>query len=212
MFHITILLSGKHGRGSNMARLAQACQNGFIPNAAIARVIGTHPSPAIERAQELGLPVSLVSPKAEDYAERLSGLLTEAETDLVCLAGFLRKIPAEVLAKYPARVINTHPALLPAFGGRGMYGIHVHQAVLDYGAKVSGCTVHFADDEYDTGPIILQKAVPVDEDDTVETLATRVLAVEHEIYPLAVKLFAEGRIALEGRRVHILPATPHIRL
>jgi phosphoribosylglycinamide formyltransferase-1 len=209
MFHIAILLSGKHGRGSNMACLAEACRSGLIPNARIARVIGSHSSsPAIERAKGLGLPVSLISPTAEDYADQLIQLLDEAQTDLVCLAGFLRKIPPEVLAKYPGRIINTHPALLPAFGGKGMYGIHVHQAVLDYGAKISGCTVHFTDEGYDTGPILLQKAVPVEDNDTPETLAARVLTVEHEIYPLAVKLIAEGRVKIEGRRVRILPSDP----
>ena len=99
--------------------------------------------------------------------------------------------------------MNTHPALLPAFGGQGMYGAHVHQAALDYGVKVSGCTVHFVDETYDTGPIILQSVVPVQDDDTAETLAARVLAAEHEAYPRAVALFADGRLRLEGRLVRV---------
>lgn len=208
MFQISILLSGKHGRGSNMARLADACQTGYIPHARIGRVIGTHAdSPAVERARELGLPVSIVAGSIEDYPSALRDTLAGAQTDLICLAGYMRRVPDQVLQEYAGRIVNTHPALLPAFGGKGMYGIHVHEAVLAYGAKVSGCTVHFIDEEYDTGPVILQKAVSVEEDDTPETLAGRVLTVEHEIYPLAVKLIAERRVRLDGRRVRILPAS-----
>ncbi len=96
--------------------------------------------------------------------------------DLICLAGYMRKVPDTLIAAYPGRIMNIHAALLPAFGGKGMYGLHIHEAVLDYGAKVSGCTVHFVDGSYDTGPIILQTPVPVEEDDTAETLAARVLA------------------------------------
>lgn len=205
MFHISILLSGSHGRGSNMACLAEACREGHIPNATVANVIGTHSgSPAIERALSLGLPVTVIPWSEEGYAERLLQTLRDAETDLICLAGYLRKIPSVVLAAYSGRIINTHPALLPAFGGKGMYGIHVHEAVLAYGAKVSGCTVHFIEEEYDTGPILLQRAVPVEEDDTPETLAARVLEVEHALYPEAVKFIAEGRVAISDRRVRIL--------
>lgn len=206
MFQISILLSGKHGRGSNMASLAQACEKGFIPHAQIGRVIGTHAdSPAIERAKDLNIPTLIVPWSAERYPEALLQALREAGTDLVCLAGYMRKVPEVVLQEYAGRVVNTHPALLPSFGGKGMYGIHVHEAVLQYGAKVSGCTVHFIDEEYDTGPVILQKAVNVEEDDTPEALASRVLAVEHEIYPQAVKLIAEGRVRMDGRRVRIDP-------
>lgn len=209
MFQISILLSGKHGRGSNMACLAQACRTGFIPQARIARVIGTHAdSPAIERAKSLDLPFAILPYSAEDYPGKLCEQLAKDRTDLICLAGYMRKVPAEVLAAYAGRMVNTHPALLPAFGGKGMYGLHVHQAVIDYGAKVSGSTVHFIDEEYDSGPIILQKAVPVEENDTAETLAARVLAVEHEIYPLAVKLIAQRRVRLEGRHARILPPAP----
>ena len=103
------------------------------------------------------------------------------------------------------RVLNVHPALLPSFGGKGYYGHHVHEAVLEYGAKVTGATVHFIDQKYDTGPIVIQKPVTVLENDTAETLAERVQAVEREIYPEAVRLFGEGRLRIEGRRVHILP-------
>jgi phosphoribosylglycinamide formyltransferase-1 len=118
---------------------------------------------------------------------------------LVCLAGWLHLLPIPDDFRY--RVLNIHPSLLPAFGGKGMYGRRVHEAVLNYGAKISGCTVHFADDTYDTGPIILQKCVPVADNDTPETLAARVFAVECEAYPEAIQLVGFGRVQVQGRRV-----------
>ena len=129
--------------------------------------------------------------------------LDEHEAALCAMAGFLKlwSIPQA----WRGHVLNVHPALLPAFGGKGMYGHHVHEAVLASGAKVSGCTVHFADDEYDHGQIVLQRTVPVLEDDTPATLAARVQEAEREAYPEAVSLFAEGRLRIEGRRVRILP-------
>ncbi|TSC64613.1 MAG: phosphoribosylglycinamide formyltransferase 1, partial [Parcubacteria group bacterium Gr01-1014_106] len=119
----------------------------------------------------------------------------------VVLAGFMHmlRVPEDFLHK----IVNIHPALLPAFGGKGMYGIHVHEAVLEYGAKVTGCTVHFVDEQYDTGPIILQKAVTVREDDTAETLQTRVQEAEREALPEALRYIAEERVTVEDRRVHI---------
>ena len=122
---------------------------------------------------------------------------------MICLAGYMRKVPESVLTAYAGRLMNIHAALLPSFGGQGMFGHHIHEAVLAYGAKVSGCTVHFVDAGYDTGPIILQSVVPVEEDDTPETLAARVLVAEHQTYPEAVALFASGRLTVEGRRVRI---------
>ena len=115
----------------------------------------------------------------------------------------MRKVPAAVVSAYRGRLMNIHAALLPAFGGQGMYGARIHEAVLEYGAKISGCTVHFVDEQYDTGPIICQSAVPVEEGDTPETLAARVLIAEHEAYPHAVALFAAGRLSVAGRRVQI---------
>lgn len=204
---IAILLSGRHGRGSNMQAIAQACSDGRIDGEVVA-VIGNYAdSPALARAQELGLTASVVSSRQDEdaYADALLSALRGADADLVCLAGYMRKVPDAVLDAYAGRMMNIHAALLPAFGGKGMYGRHIHQAVLDYGAKVSGCTVHLVDAGYDTGPIILQTPVWVEEDDTAETLAARVLEAEHRAYPQAVLLFAEGRLRLEGRRVAILP-------
>ncbi len=211
MTRIAILVSGRHGRGSNMQAIAAACASGQI-SGQVAVVIGNAAdSPALARAREIGLPTQAIPYRGITsrigegfYSDALRLALDNAQTDLVCLAGYMRIVPDTVVAEYPGRMMNIHAALLPAFGGQGMYGHHIHEAVLAYGAKVSGCTVHFVDEHYDTGPIILQSAVPVEENDTPETLAARVLATEHETYPRAVALFAAGRLSLEGRRVRVL--------
>lgn len=207
---IAVLVSG-HSRGSNMQAMIDACQRGEI-DGQVVLVIGTRwEAPALQRAQQAGVRTRVVSPRhlsEEEYAQRLLHTLKEAQVDLVCLAGYMRLLPAPVVQAYAGRVMNIHPALLPLFGGKGMYGERVHQAVLETGMKVSGCTVHFVDEQYDTGPIIIQRCVPVEEGDTWETLAARVLVQEHQAYVQAVKLFAEGRLRIEGRCVHILPAKP----
>jgi formyltetrahydrofolate-dependent phosphoribosylglycinamide formyltransferase len=207
---IAILVSGQ-GRGSNMAAIIDACQRGEI-DGKVVLVIGTRDeAPALQRATEKGVSTEVVSPSKlgeEEYARRLLQTLGDAQVDLVCLAGFMRLLPPPVVHAYAGRVMNIHPALLPLFGGKGMYGEHVHRAVLESGMKVSGCTVHFVDESYDTGPIILQRCVPIEEEDTWETLAARVLAQEHQAYVQAVKLFAQGRLRVEGRRVRILPPAP----
>lgn len=207
---IAILVSG-HGRGSNMAAIIDACQRGDI-DGEVVLVIGTRSeAPALQRAAEKGVPTRVISPRnlsEEEYAQRLLHALNEAQVDLVCLAGYMRLLPVPVVQAYAGKVMNIHPALLPLFGGKGMFGEHVHRAVLESGMKVSGCTVHFVDEHYDTGPIIVQRCVPVEEDDTWETLAARVLVQEHQAYVQAVNLFAEGRLRIEGRRVRILPPTP----
>ncbi len=207
---IAILLSGRHGRGSNMQAIAAACASGQIAGE-VALVAGNFSdSPALARAQELGLPTKTVVSRGitsrlgeEFYADSLRLALDDARANLVCLAGYMRKVPDPVVDEYAGRLMNIHAALLPAFGGQGMYGLRIHEAVLEYGAKVSGCTVHFVDEGYDTGPIICQTAVPVEENDTPQTLAARVLIAEHETYPRAVALFAAGRLSVEARRVRI---------
>ncbi len=161
----------------------------------------------VERARNAGIPAAVVRPHDYGGAEPFSAAVTEhlrgADVELVALAGFLSlySFPEQ----YAGRVMNIHPALLPAFGGKGFYGERVHRAVLDYGCKVSGCTVHFADRRYDKGPIIVQKVVPVHEDDDPHALADRVFDRELEAYPEAINLFAEGRLRIEGRRVRVLP-------
>lgn len=202
-------MSGK-GRGTNLQAILDACREGRI-HGRVSIVIGTSArAPALERAQAAGVPTAVVSPKAlgatDPADERILELLQGHEVDLIVLAGFMRLLGPKVLAAYRWRAMNVHPALLPAFGGPGFYGHHVHEAVLQAGAKVSGCTVHFIDEQYDHGPIILQTCVPVEEDDTPETLAARILPKEHETYTRAIQLFAEGRLqVLDGRRVRILP-------
>jgi formyltetrahydrofolate-dependent phosphoribosylglycinamide formyltransferase len=161
----------------------------------------------LERARLHGIPSVTVARK--DHADvgafndALHAALVPYAPDLVLLAGFLS--PFQLRAAYAGRVLNVHPALIPAFSGKGFYGRRVHEAVLASGVRLSGCTVHFADDEYDHGPIILQRSVPVLDDDTPETLAARVALVEREAYPEAVRLFAEGRLEVVGRRVRVRP-------
>jgi phosphoribosylglycinamide formyltransferase 1 len=203
---IGILLSGK-GRGSNMQALIDATRDGRIPGR-IVLVLSTSPgAPALERAESAGVPTRLIP--AEDYPDQdgldtaLADAFERAGAELVCLAGYMRLLGPAFLSRFPGRIMNIHPGLLPAFGGRGFYGRRVHEAVLESGAKVTGVTLHFVDEQYDHGPIILQRVVPVEENDTVDTLAARVLAMEHQAYPEAVRLFAEGRLQIEGRRVRI---------
>jgi phosphoribosylglycinamide formyltransferase-1 len=142
-------------------------------------------------------------PSAEAYGMAIFDACRGAGVEMVVMGGFLKYVP--IPGDFENRVMNIHPALIPAFCGRGFYGARVHQAVLDYGAKVSGCTVHFADNQYDHGPIILQRTVPVLDDDTADSLAHRVFEEECEAYPQAVQWFAEGRIRVEGRLCKLVP-------
>ena len=186
-----------------------ACAVGQIAGRIVV-VIGTRAdAPALERARAGGAAVVVVSPRkyegdAAAYGEALLRQLRRHDVSLVCLAGYMLRLPPAVVAAYPLRVMNVHPALLPLFGGRGMYGEHVHRAVLESGMKVSGCTVHFVDEQYDTGPIIVQSAVPVLDEDTPQSLAARILPEEHRAYVEAVRAFAAGRLRIQGRRVLIV--------
>ena len=162
---------------------------------------------ALEIARANGIDALHISRKQfssdEDYVNRILCELKSRNIELIVLAGYMKKIPPEIIREYPNRILNIHPALLPAFGGLGMYGMNVHKAVIDYGVKITGVTVHIVDEEYDHGPIVMQRAVEVRDDDTPETLAERVLKVEHEIYPQAIKLFVEGKVKISGRKVII---------
>ena len=175
--------------------------------AEIVQVVASRPRiGAIPRAEAAGIPLALASKSVQSSAEFSASVfdpIRRNKADLVILGGFLAlvKIPPD----YRGRVLNIHPALIPLFCGKGFYGLKVHQAVLDAGMKVSGCTVHFADDTYDTGPIILQRTVAVHEDDTAETLAARVFREECKALPEAIELYAAGRLRQEGKRVRILP-------
>lgn len=174
-----------------MAAIARACQEEDFP-ASVATVIAPSGSaPALTAAHELGLHFDIVEP-GDEYGCRLLAAMRELDVDMVCLAGFMRLLPAEVLSSYPNRVLNIHPALLPKFGGKGMYGHHVHEAVLASGDTESGCSVHFVTEQYDEGAVILQRKVPVLPDDTPESLAARILAEEHIAYPEAIKKVLGG--------------------
>ena len=199
------------GGGSNMQAVMDAIDAGRI-NGRIVLVIGDRSSAfALERARNAGIETAVISPKdfptRAEFSQALADRLRAAEVGLVILAGFMFITTAELTDAFAGRMINIHPALIPAFCGKGFYGHHVHEAVLAYGVKVSGCTVHFVELDADAGPIILQRVVPVKEDDTPDTLAARVLAEEHQAMPEAVRLFCADRLRIDGRVVRVLPPT-----
>lgn len=190
------ILIGPKGRGSNMLKLAENCANGAVPGLVAVVISPRDATPAVEAARERGLRVKIIDPKLEEnYGASLLAALAESETEWICLAGYLRLLPPEVLEAYPRRILNVHPALLPKFGGKGMYGRHVHEAVLAAGEKVSGCTVHFVTERYDEGPPILQMRCPVEPDDTPDTLALRVLMLEHQAFSRALAMAIRGEAA-----------------
>lgn len=175
--------------------------------AEVVKVVASRPRiPAIEKAAAAGIALALADRSTRSLAEFSRSVfdpVRQSQADLVVLGGFLSLV--EIPADYAGKVINVHPALVPAFCGKGYHGAAVHRAVIDSGVKVTGCTVHFADATYDTGPIILQKTVPVQDDDTPETIAARVFQLECQALPEAIALYAEGRLRVEGRRVRVLP-------
>lgn len=199
---VAVLLSGE---GTSLENLFDQIDAGRIP-AEVALVISSKPGAGgLARARRRGIPAVAVPRKqyatGAAFNDALHTELGRFEPGLVACLGFLSLF--ELRGRYDGRAINTHPALIPAFCGKGFYGHHVHEAVLASGVKVTGATVHFVDDEYDHGPIILQRAVPVLEGDTPASLAARVQAAERRIVPEAIRLFAEGRLSIEGRRVRI---------
>ena len=193
------------GGGSNFQALLDRKNSGDLHVDFCLLIVNNSNAGAAQRAQRAGIPVEHCAPShfptEEAYVAALQGLLIRYGVDFIALAGYMKKLPRAIVASYRERIVNIHPGLLPAFGGKGMYGLNVHRAVLDYGAKVSGITVHFIDEEYDRGPIILQQAVPVLDNDTVETLASRVLAAEHDNFWRAIEAFSRGTLRVEGRRV-----------
>lgn len=209
-FPIAVLLSGT---GRTLANLLEAINRGALP-ARVCCVIGSKPGiRGLAIATEAGIPPHVIQrrdfPDTEGFSAAIWEVLAMHDVRLVVHAGFLNRLL--IAPGWEGRVINIHPSLLPSFGGQGMYGRHVHEAVLAHGCKVSGCTVHICDDAYDAGPIIAQQCVPVREDDTPETLAARVFAAECALYPAVIRAFAEGRIQQTGRRVTIAPGTPACR-
>lgn len=196
------------GNGSDFLALVKASQHASL-GWEVALLITNNPlAGAIEKAQDNNIPFKVINRKDfEDgaaFLEVMLAALDEFAIDFIGLAGYLRKIPPEIIRRYRQRIVNIHPALLPLFGGKGMYGAKVHQAVIDAGCKVSGVTVHFVSEQYDEGRIIAQRCVPVEDDDDAETLAARVLAVEHRLYPEIVTLFARGKIKVIDNKIKII--------
>lgn len=201
---LAVLLSGG---GTTLQNLIDRIAAGTL-SATIAVVIASRrDAGGLERARQHGIPALVVArneyPDVDRFNDALHAALEDYRFDLIILGGFLS--PFQLRARYTRRVLNIHPALIPAFSGKGFYGMKVHQAVVASGVKVTGCTVHFADDEYDHGPIILQGVVEVRDDDTPESVAARVHELENTLYPEAIRLCAAGRLAVDGRRVRILP-------
>jgi phosphoribosylglycinamide formyltransferase-1 len=194
---IGVLLSG---RGSNFEALADGIASGRIPNAEIALVISSREgAPGLERAKSRGIATRVIPSKGlqrETYDRQVVAVLNEHKVDLVCLAGYMRLLSPYFVAAFPSRILNIHPSLLPSFPG-----LESQRQALEYGVKFAGCTVHFVDENLDAGPIVLQSAVPVKDDDTEDTLSARILQEEHRIYSEAVRIVLEGRYKIEGRRV-----------
>ncbi len=197
MTNIAVFASG---RGTNFAAIIRAVKKGLIRTNLSLLVCDNPKAGAISRAKRAGIEVALV--KREDFArkkefeQKISQYLEEKKIDLIFLAGFMRLLSADFVAKFKHRIINIHPALLPSF--KGTQGI---KDAFDYGAKVTGVSVHFVDEKMDHGQIILQKAIPIDEDDTLELLESKIHKIEHQLYPQAIKLVVEGRLRVEGRKV-----------
>lgn len=201
---VAVLLSGS---GTTLVNLLERIDDGRLDARVVCVVSSKAGVKGVERGEAAGLPTFVVPrrefPDVEEFSSRITEIVDRHSPDLVCCAGFLSAWlfpPA-----YAGRVMNIHPALIPSFCGKGYYGMKVHRAVVETGVKVSGCTVHFANLEYDQGPIIVQRAVPVGHDDTPEDVRRRVFLEECEAYPEAIRLFGEGRLAIDGRRVRILP-------
>ena len=197
--NLAVLISGS---GSNLQALIDACANSDFP-AQIVLVISNNPDAyGLQRARDAGIKTAIINHKDFDnraaFEDEIQAALDKQPIDLICLAGFMRILTAGFVEKWPQRILNTHPSLLPKFGGEGMYGHHVHQAVIDAGEAESGCSIHYVIPEVDQGPVIIQKTVKVMPEDTAETLAERVIAREHIAYPEAVRLLADEKLKKRG--------------
>lgn len=193
------------GRGSNFSAILKAIENGKLLADVKILISNNGEAGALTTAADHDIPVKVINKKDFSsrslFVESILSTLEKHHVNFIALAGYMKKIPPEVIQKFESRILNIHPALLPSFGGKGMYGHFVHEAVIDAGCKVSGVTVHLVDDHYDRGPIVAQRCVAVEEGDTPEILAARVLEEEHRLFSEALQLFAEGRVEIRGRRV-----------
>lgn len=200
--HCAVFASGS---GSNFQALLDRKGSGDLHINFELLISNNSKAGAFEKARKSGVPAIHLPPSNFEseilYTQKLITILEDHKIELIILAGYMKKLPSEVVNKYRNRIVNIHPGLLPAFGGKGMYGSKVHQAVIEYGAKVTGITVHFVDEEYDHGPIILQEIIRVNDTDDFHSLAERVLTVEHANYWRAIESIANGSIRVEGRRV-----------
>lgn len=201
---IAILASGT---GTTLSSILAATKNDTLSAKVVLVVSNKADAGALKIARNSGVLALHLSQKQfespEDLDQAFLCAFKEQNVELIALAGYLKKISVNIIRKYKHRMLNIHPALLPSFGGKGLYGIKVHQAVLDYGCKISGVTVHLVDEKYDSGVPVLQRCVPVKKDDTPETLAARVLKLEHQLYVEALQLFAENKIEIQNRHIII---------
>ena len=195
------------GGGSNLQSILESIKAGALDARVVVVITDRTSAGALQRAAAAGVPGVIIQPSTlpdvSAFDDALQLALRDHGATFIALAGYLKQVPAGVIRTFRHRILNVHPALLPAFGGKGLYGRKVHEAVLAHGVRWTGATVHLVDEEYDTGPIVLQEPVPVHQDDTPESLAARVLTVEHRLYPRALQLFAQDRIRIDGRRVFI---------
>ena len=195
------------GRGSNFNAILQAIQENRLDAEVRLLLTNSPDAGALSVARQYEIPAVVVSKVAFEtrdlFVEAMLSTLETHGVGFIALAGYMKKIPPEIIAAYRNRIVNIHPALLPSFGGKGMYGHHVHEAVVALGCKVSGVTVHIVDEVYDHGAIVAQRCVPVEADDTPDSLAARVLKMEHQLYAETLQLFAEGRVEVEGQRAII---------
>ena len=202
--NIGVLISGS---GTNLQSLIDNIEKGNIKGTIKVVISNRRDAYGLERAKKHGIDAVYIRQKDfesfEDFNKAIIDVLKAHEVELVVPAGYLKILTPQFIEEYKNRIINIHPSLIPAFCGKGYYGIRVHEEVINYGVKISGATVHFVDEGADTGPIIIQEAVEVAEEDTAESLQAKVLKIEHKILPLAVKYYCEGRLQIEGRRVLI---------
>ena len=199
---IAVLVSGG---GTNLQALIDARNSGIIKSGEIALVVSNNENAyALQRAKNNNIATKYIPSKAPDFEEQLKAVLNEYDIDLIVLAGFMTIFDEQVYAAFPNKILNVHPALIPSFCGKGFYGLHVHEAALEKGVKISGATVHIVIPECDAGPIVLQKAVEVKQDDTPETLQLRIMQeAEWKILPEAVRLFCDGKIEVRDNKVYV---------
>lgn len=197
------------GNGSTFQYLVECARNENLPCTAALMISSNPKAYALERAESLKVKSVVIRRKdftsMDEHAGALLDVLALNHCEFICLCGYLEMVPPQVVQAYRHRIVNIHPALLPSFGGAGMYGKRVHEAAIAYGARITGATVHFVDEEYDQGPILAQQAVRIDPTDTPDTLAVRVQAAEKNLYLGALRLLVHGRIQVDGRIVTILP-------